>query len=735
MKTIRQILAFALLAVAASAQTQLRVNTSTRVLDAASTPVVFPQTGLKLLDTDGTHSLILQNAANLTGDRTFAITTTGNTSLTFPTSGTLFSDAGGVPASSITGILSGENGGTGVANTGKTLTFAGNVSFTGAFNPTFAIPATATYTFPGVTGTLATLAGSEVLTNKTMSGASNTFTNLPNSALGNSSITIGTTNIALGGTTLTLGGLTSVGTNAVTAGTATDLIISGGNGRHVKDGSFIDFTASVAGGGNRATYIFENFDRANGNLNGAAVASGGQNWSVTYSDGGTTAVISDAAYKGSGTGNSYAELDYGALITRISGKYKWVTGGNVAGSLPSVVLIADKDAGGSGGGLQTMLHLYIDTSGWTLQKRLSGGSFTSVASSAVPCALDGSSEYYIEMAISGTTVTVTDATGKRTSYTHADVATIAPRYGIWQANLDTSNGYVGAWTLSELGPSNNTRIARPGNLLMPGGGQFTHSVTTTTMTAGLGNDLVATATGLNLSATAGAALISATGNTTINAQGGATSLLLDSTYVAAGKPLKYSNATSTGSYQTGMRLQSQTGVGNQTMPAVEWYSGGLGNTSAAIDALREGGSFATSLRFHAAISGGTLTEGARLTGALNLLVGTTSEPAGTGNIRAAGSVFGGVQALSGAGAVNVTTQTTALTTSGVAQALTLADGTNGQTKTIIHDVDGGSAVLTPTTKTGFSTVTFTNVGETVTLQYLTTRGWFVLSSYGAVVTP
>jgi hypothetical protein len=98
-----------------------------------------------------------------------------------------------------------------------------------------------------------------------------------------------------------------------------------------------------------------------------------------------------------------------------------------------------------------------------------------------------------------------------------------------------------------------------------------------------------------------------------------------------------------------------------------------------------------------------------------------------------GTFAGGVQALSGAGAANVTTLTTALTTTGGAQAITLADGINGQIKTVIHDVDGGSAILTPTTKTGFTTVTFTNVGETVTLQFLTTRGWFVLSSYGAVV--
>ncbi len=107
----------------------------------------------------------------------------------------------------------------------------------------------------------------------------------------------------------------------------------------------------------------------------------------------------------------------------------------------------------------------------------------------------------------------------------------------------------------------------------------------------------------------------------------------------------------------------------------------------------------------------------------------------TGSLTVGGAVIGGVQTLSGAGAVNVTTLTTALTSTGVLDALTLANGTNGQIKTIIHDVDGGSAILTPTTKTGFSTITFTNAGDTATLQYLTTRGWFILDLNGATAAP
>ena len=96
-----------------------------------------------------------------------------------------------------------------------------------------------------------------------------------------------------------------------------------------------------------------------------------------------------------------------------------------------------------------------------------------------------------------------------------------------------------------------------------------------------------------------------------------------------------------------------------------------------------------------------------------------------------GSLIGGVQSLSGAGAVNLTTLTTALTTTGAAQALTLANGTLGQVKMVVHAVDGGSAVLTPTTKIGFSTITFTNVGDAATLVY-TAAGWAITGISGAV---
>jgi hypothetical protein len=56
-------------------------------------------------------------------------------------------------------------------------------------------------------------------------------------------------------------------------------------------------------------------------------------------------------------------------------------------------------------------------------------------------------------------------------------------------------------------------------------------------------------------------------------------------------------------------------------------------------------------------------------------------------------------------------------------------------KTIIHDVDGGSFVLTPTTRNGWSSFTSTAAGESITLMFVTTRGWTVIANYLGVIAP
>ena len=110
--------------------------------------------------------------------------------------------------------VAGQYGGTGVANTGKTITLGGNLTTSGANAVTFTSTGTTSVTLP-TTGTLATLAGSESLTNKTIDSSN-----------------IGATTKGTGGFTT----LTSNGATTFTAATASSsyttgtLVVTGGVG-------------------------------------------------------------------------------------------------------------------------------------------------------------------------------------------------------------------------------------------------------------------------------------------------------------------------------------------------------------------------------------------------------------------------------------------------------------------------------------------------------------------------
>jgi hypothetical protein len=94
-----------------------------------------------------------------------------------------------------------------------------------------------------------------------------------------------------------------------------------------------------------------------------------------------------------------------------------------------------------------------------------------------------------------------------------------------------------------------------------------------------------------------------------------------------------------------------------------------------------------------------------------------------------------VQSLSGPGAVNITSLATAFTSTAAGNALTLADGAQGQLKTIIYVAEaagGDTGVLTPANLGSATTITFNAVGDSVTLQFAGTD-WWVVGFRGAVV--
>ena len=105
----------------------------------------------------------------------------------------------------------------------------------------------------------------------------------------------------------------------------------------------------------------------------------------------------------------------------------------------------------------------------------------------------------------------------------------------------------------------------------------------------------------------------------------------------------------------------------------------------------------------------------------------------TSNAAYGKAIRGGVQSLSGAGAVDLTNLVTELTTTG-ANALTLADGTtSGQVKIVNMIVDGGDGTLTPVTFANGTTITFDAVAESATLVWNSTIGWVATSVQGATI--
>ena len=107
----------------------------------------------------------------------------------------------------------------------------------------------------------------------------------------------------------------------------------------------------------------------------------------------------------------------------------------------------------------------------------------------------------------------------------------------------------------------------------------------------------------------------------------------------------------------------------------------------------------------------------------------------TTNATYGATITGGVQSLSGAGAVDLTNLVTELTTAAGAAAVTLADGTtSGQIKIIYMVVDGGgTATVTPVTFASGTTLAFDAVAESATLVWNSTIGWVLSADRGVTI--
>lgn len=252
-----------------------------------------------------------------------------------------------------------------ISGTGNTLTNIGNASLT---NSTISGVALGSNLFSltigtGLTGTsyngsaavtvaidstVVTLDGGQTLTNKSISGSTNTLSNIGNSSLTNSAVTVGTTAISLGSSSLTLGGLTSV---AVTQDPTTALQLA--------TKQYVDTTAAVG-------LTFHQPVQAATTTTLAATTGG----TVTYNNGaagvGATITLSVAltVLDGYTLLNTNRVLIKDEVNQANNGVYTWATGGTV------LTRATDADTYGTGTN-QLSQNDYFFTQNGTVNKNTS----------------------------------------------------------------------------------------------------------------------------------------------------------------------------------------------------------------------------------------------------------------------------------------------------------------------------------------------------------------------------
>lgn len=228
--------------------------------------------GLTNANLSGSAGITNANLAN-------SSVTVGTTAISLGSSSTTLAGLTSVTSTSFTGAL------TGNASTATTLQTArtiNGVSFNGSANITITANTTNALTIgTGLSGTsfnggsavtiaidstVATLSGTQTLTNKTISGASNTLSNIPNSALTNSTIsgvalgsnlntlTLNVSGTGLSGSTTYNGSAAAtftVTSNATSANTASTLVARDASGNFTAG----TITAALTGNASTATTL------------------------------------------------------------------------------------------------------------------------------------------------------------------------------------------------------------------------------------------------------------------------------------------------------------------------------------------------------------------------------------------------------------------------------------------------------------------------------------------------
>jgi hypothetical protein len=300
---------------------------------------------------------------------------------------------------------------------------------------------------------------------------------------------------------------------------------------------------------------------------------------------------------------------------------------------------------------------------------------------------------------------------------------------------NASNGY----------PSVATLTAGSGMTITNGAG----SITLAASMSSAGSDIDLNTYNINMDAASGNSFLSGDGTDeglTVNASGyvaiGDTTPTIPSLAAqlslvgGTGRVLEIGNTNTYKAYE--IKVTNGPGGTNGSQLTLNGADGGAGVTNGGNVVIRAGAASSTGAAGNVTISAGD--EGASgSAGTVNLATGTVStvgiQVDASQNVLIPNGFLRYSQApqsLTGAGAVDITSQITHFTDTG-ANALTLADGVQGQTKFICQIATaGGAGTLTPTNLAGGTTITFNAVGENVHLLF-TNSSWYVIGISGATI--
>lgn len=212
--------------------------------------------------------------------------------------------------------------------TGLLVADDAGVAFPGATSGTTTLRAASVagstvLTLPAATDTLVGKATTDVFTNKSISGATNNVTALPNAALTNSTFVIGSTSVALGGTASTIAGLT------LTAPTMSSIATTGNVGVGTTPNATTGRVADFLSSGNQATILDVSNTDAAGTSAQAVVR--------------VTASTAQAAYRAYGSGNT--SLGFGVTLGGYSGVIAAAGNGFIVGTTNAAPVIIGTNGG------------------------------------------------------------------------------------------------------------------------------------------------------------------------------------------------------------------------------------------------------------------------------------------------------------------------------------------------------------------------------------------------------